>query len=304
VGVFNFLVSIDGGPWANNGTATTLIQAFSSGWHTVAVCANDTYGNNATAIVTFLVSITPPSVWFIAPVDGFVTNTSLVPFSWNGTGNANLVSFSLSVDGGAWTNLNLSTQAVLNLPDGVHAVLVRVIDLNGDPAQNITYVTVDTTPPVLVATIPPAIVGQFSILSWTASDATTNVTQVVVYVDGAKIYSGTGSSCSLGAYSAAGNHSVEVLAFDYAGNVANVTGTLVVSSVSSPGSNQSSPSNPPQGNSNSNPAANPPPSNVPIGVSITISAIAAALVVGATLTIRRKKGRARNPGLYYPKLAC
>ncbi len=162
-----------------------------------------------------------PYVTITSPANDSYLNTQDITVNWAGGDNETGIDhYEVSLDGGAWQDAaNLTTYDFTALSDGNHTVRVRAIDMGGN--EKITSVTfnVDTTVPALSITTPAnngfMSSGDVTVI-WNGSDE--NLDHYEVRIDGGSWQSvGTSEDYTFSGLSD-GNHTVEVVAFDTAGN--------------------------------------------------------------------------------------
>jgi len=166
----------------------------------------------------------PPSVTITSPTSGSYCNSTTVLLTWVSSDNLIIAEHEVWVDSSLYAD-NLpyfqKNYTVTGLSEGTHQLEVRVYDAAGNTESDAITVTIDTTPPNILITNPHN--GTISLerditVEWTSSD-NQGIDRFDLFLDGvleaslptdARSYSLTDLSD--------GNHTVEVVAIDVAGN--------------------------------------------------------------------------------------
>ena len=232
VGIDHYEVRIDGGTWIDVGLSTSYtFTGLSEGSHTVDVRAFDQAGNIGSDSVTFTVDITPPSVNITSPSDGEYVNTTDVTITWSGDDNIGIDHYEVRIDDGSWIDVGSSTSYTFTgLSEGSHVVDVKVIDRAGNIDMDSVSFTVDITAPTVQITSPSDgdIIGSSNVtVTWSGSD-NYGIDHYEVRIDGGSwINVGTSTEYTFTDLSE-GNHTVDVRAFDFAGNIGSDSVTFTV----------------------------------------------------------------------------
>jgi len=137
-GIDYYRVRVDGGSWVDVGTATTFTtSALAVGSHTFEAQSVDVAGNaSATSQLNFSiqssVDSTPPSN--PTNLSAQATLNGNVSLSWTGsTDNEGVMEYQVSIDGGAYFAVGLSTSFTTQvLANGGHTLRVRAVDNAGN----------------------------------------------------------------------------------------------------------------------------------------------------------------------------
>jgi hypothetical protein len=213
-------VSVNGGAWQANTPLT-------NGTFTVTSRATDNAGNIATLSKTIKVDTIAPSVTPVVPMadgsNGWVRSGPPVVSADGADSGSGLASAQVSVDNGAW-------QSSATLPDGVHAVQFKSVDVAGNSTTVSRTIKVDINAPSVSAST----VGTSGNEGWYISQATTTLTPndsasgvdrvEYSYNDGNWQ---TGNSIS----SLDGVNTIDVRVYDLAGNVTTNSFTVKVDTV-------------------------------------------------------------------------
>ncbi|WXG42323.1 MAG: NosD domain-containing protein [Candidatus Freyarchaeum deiterrae] len=225
-GVDHYAVRIDGGNWTSVGTSLSYnFFGLSDGSHTVDVRVFDLAGNNATTSVSFFVDTTPPSVTITSPTANELFNTTSVTVNWTGSDDTGIDHYEVILDSGSWTSVGTSLSHVFSVSNGTHTAYVRAFDLVGNSVTGSVSFNVDTTPPTVTITSPSggAVLPTNVTVNWTGSDDT-SIAYFEARIDG-NIWVNVSTSLSHTFTGVSnGSHTVDVLAFDLAGN--NATGSV------------------------------------------------------------------------------
>jgi hypothetical protein len=147
-GLASMKYRLDGGAWISAATCDAP-----EGVHGIEFQASDVAGNRVTISNTFSLDMTPPSMtvsvptvdgsngWYISPVT--LTNTTVDTLS-------GVFRDRHRVDGGAWEDGPSAT-----VSDGIHVVDFQTSDLAGNQTLESHPLSVDTTPPTVIVTLPP-----------------------------------------------------------------------------------------------------------------------------------------------------
>ncbi|MDH3364567.1 MAG: Ig-like domain-containing protein [Thermoplasmata archaeon] len=226
---------LDEGEWqAVTGDSVTFSD-LDDGEHTVDVRATNLADNSATDSVTFTVSTdtTAPVVSITSPANGTSLNSSSVTVTWTASDGAGsgIALMEIKLDSGAWTAVTSNLRQFIELAQGSHNVSVRVTDNADNVATASVTFMVDTANPTLSITSPQdgwETSDQSVTIEWTCSDAGCGIDRIEVCIDGGSYFSvGTASECAFSDLEA-GEHTVEVRAYDKAGNTGEAAVTFTV----------------------------------------------------------------------------
>ncbi len=224
-------MKLDDGAWQPvTGTSHTLTD-LSDGEHTVIVKATDDASNEGEDSVTFNVDTTPPTVSVTAPEEDAILGSSSVVVTWTA---ADAVTTERSVDGGAWLAVVGTSVTISSLVDGEHTISIRVTDVAGHEATDSVTILVDTTDPTVEITSPSegaTVVGAEVTVEWTADDGLgSGIDAVEVSIDGGARTAAIGSSHTFAGLTP-GQHTVDVMVTDDAGNEGTDSVTFTVTAV-------------------------------------------------------------------------
>ena len=230
--ITHFQVSLDGGNYLD--VATAEIHTFGSlsdGQHNVTVKALDAGSNNNTALVTFTVDMTAPSLIITSPTAGYLSTDGSVPVMWTAfDAGSGLAKVEISTDGIVWSQVNGTTRLLDGLADGSNTVHLRAADNAGNVRTATMTFTVDTVAPSLSITSPKA--GYWNntggvLVVWTDSDSGSGVSRVEISADENAWSTVTGTSDVLSGLSA-GTHSIHVRVTDNADHITSAIVTFHV----------------------------------------------------------------------------
>ena len=231
----SYQVLIDGGNWSEMQSASFRnITGLADGPHTAQVKAIDLAGNEIVVSVSFIVDTTAPTVEIIAPSEGHYSQSPSVSVTWSGDDiGVGVQAYQYRVNGGTWSSMTTETGHTFDLPEGVNTVEVRIYDWANNTANVSVGFTVDTTVPEVEITAP--VNGLFSNSStvnvnWTGSDATTSIQGYQYRVNGGQ-WSSLSSETNVMLDLEDGNYTVEVRAYDMAGNNATTSIAFTVDTV-------------------------------------------------------------------------
>ena len=214
-------------------TALSLEVALSDGQHDLSITVTDALGNSATASFRFCVDTRPPVLASCSHENGtFVRDRAVtIHFAFqDAVSGVERSTASASIDGypaalaveGTPGGANLSISALLD--EGEHLIEVSVADAAGNRATAALRITVDLSPPQVIALQPEAgaiASGISAISAEFIDDYGVDPRSVRVFVDGVDLTTfshASASGFSLSMALAEGEHRVRVAAADLAGN--------------------------------------------------------------------------------------
>lgn len=226
-GVAYYIISIEGLFFLNTTGSSCTISDLADGVYTVLVSAYDALDNCRDEVVTFTVDTVAPTLAIDSPEEGQLFNTTSVTVTWSTT-DANPGTVQVRFDGEAWATAIGDEFVKTALTDGHHTAYVKVTDAAGNFVEGMVNFTVDTTAPA-VAFISPEegslVNSSTGIVEWTVDDAVSNVR-----VDGGA-WIGLGPNTSWEYSLEDGEHAIEVMVTDLAGNSAFATLNITVDTV-------------------------------------------------------------------------
>ena len=226
-GIAYYQIIVDGTPYTTTTTASITLD-LGDGNHSVTVEAYDLSGKSSSDTVRFTVDATPPSVEITSPQPGDFYNTSHLRIEWKAFDNHGIARIYLLLNGGQIAELPSGAESyeLTNLSEGVATITVVVEDLVGCTSQASVEVTIDLTPPALVSSPPARFLNYTNItLQWIGEDNYGIQSYLVIIDDEQRI---TCSYCSVSVALEEGNHTIRIVAVDYAGNSASTFYWLVV----------------------------------------------------------------------------
>ena len=159
-----------------------------------------------------------------SPADSSNLDTSSVTVTWtasDGTGSG-IDTIEVKLDTGAWATVTGSSHGFTALAEGTHTVSVRVTDNAGNDATATVTFMVDTVGPSLSITSPEAAwetENKSVTVIWTCADAGCGVDRIEVCIDGGAFTSVGTASERIFSDLEAGEHKVDVRAYDKVGNM-------------------------------------------------------------------------------------
>ncbi|MFS8130366.1 MAG: hypothetical protein ACMG57_00140 [Candidatus Dojkabacteria bacterium] len=216
VGIDHYEVQIDGGSFVTQTSVYTL-PTQGEGAHTVTVRAFDAAGNFTDGTTGFTIDTTVPNAFTPAISPTSPTNNVTPTVTFSTTDGVGIDHYEVQVDGGSFTT-QTSGYVLPTLTDGVHTVVVRAFDTAGNFTDGSAGVTIDTTPPAaFTPIISPASLtnNQTPTLTFSTTD-TSGINHYEVQIDGGSYT--TQTSPYVLPTLAEGVHSINVAAFDNAGN--------------------------------------------------------------------------------------
>ncbi len=193
-GIDHYEVRADDGSWIDVGTVTGYTFSLSDGNHSLYVRAFDLAGNVAESFIYVVVDTVPPEVFIISPSNNdYLRGVVAIEINWtdtnpdrcelyiNYTDKPVTTFYSIGVNTYEW---NTSTTA-----DGTYSIRAVAYDLAGNKAESEIIVVVDNTPPLVSINSPKngTAVGSTFTVVWDATDSTSYVARVEVYLDGSLV---------------------------------------------------------------------------------------------------------------------
>lgn len=230
--------------------AVTVPAGITTGTYQVTVCATDTMENSRCIYTPVVIDATKPTVTLFDVPNPYAPSTVRL-VRLKALDNVGLASAEISLGTPVATQLWSGTFAAgtktidvlptVTLPagllDGTYRLDARVKDLFDQTTSSQTTVTLDRTPPECAVTGMTNVYTPSDTIFATASDVTSGVNQVEVFLDGATLYFDTpayppGYQSSFGVAftnAAMGPHTARVTCRDRAGNSTSVDKIIIVS---------------------------------------------------------------------------
>jgi hypothetical protein len=242
-GTYNYpwkVVSGTGSEWITNFSNHQLLE---EGTWALQLSATDVAGNNGTTISTFTVDQAAPTATIDVP--GAFINQANFTASWTASGTGSPVSHyrvrlesPLGASPGFSANITASsawitnfTVGKVNLTEGAWTMDLFVEDMAGNSATISKVFTVDLTMPLVVILFPVAdgdgVATKDVNVTWDGSDALAGIDHYNVSIDGAWTVLGD-VKYNVFLNLSEGSHTVDVVAFDKAGNTQTATRTFIV----------------------------------------------------------------------------
>jgi len=221
-GIDHYEIRMDSSPWTDVGTQTSYaFTDLNQGSHSVQVKAHDCSGNNATDSASFQVDTLAPQLIITSPLNGSVTNVTSVSVEWTGSDSGTGIDYyHLRLDQGSWSYMGVQTfHACTDLTEGEHTVEVRAVDGANNYVIEVVSLSIDSISPVVTISSPQdgAVLDQLTFTaSWTATDSG-GIDRYEVRVDDGQ-WTDFGVQLTTSLTLDEGEHTVEVRAFDNAGN--------------------------------------------------------------------------------------
>ncbi|MDD1746548.1 MAG: Ig-like domain-containing protein, partial [Methanomassiliicoccales archaeon] len=226
--------------WITNFSKKTLLV---EGTWLLQMAATDVAGNNGTKVSTFTVDQTAPTATIDVP--GTFTNQGNLTASWTGSGTGSPVDFyrvrlvsPLGASPGWSANIAASSAWITNftigkanLTEGDWTMFLFVQDMAGNNATVSKVFTVDLTKPLVNILSPVAdgdgVATKDVNVTWDGSDALSGIDHYNVSIDGVWTVLGD-IKYHVFINLSEGSHTVDVVAFDMAGNTQTATRTFIV----------------------------------------------------------------------------
>ncbi len=211
--------------WENVGGAKEFkLTDLQDGEYEISVRAWDKTGWRETDTVTVTVDATSPPVRIVSPDDGSIFSTDEVTVRWvfeNIERNVELKHYEIKVDE-EWINIGDSTEYVLEgLEDGEYTVEVKAVDKSERVGKESVTFLIDTASPQITITSPSGgteLSDRFVTVEWQGEAEPSGIEYYEIRLDqGEWILAGENTEYTFAGLSA-GDHTVEVRAWDRAGN--------------------------------------------------------------------------------------
>ncbi len=234
MGIYYYEVRIDDEPWIDRDTSTEhTFEDISDGEHLVYVRAWDITGKNTVTNVNFTVDTTHPEMEITSPDHGELLNQNDVTVEWTGMDETTEIDrFEVRVDGEDWIDVGKNESYIFEgLSEGEQLFELRGWDTAGNSGIVSINFTIDITPPDLSIISPSSgevIHNTSVIVNWEGHD-NSGINYYEVRMDGGDwIYMDKLTRNTFNELSD-GEHTVEVRAWDNAGNNRTESVTFTVS---------------------------------------------------------------------------
>ncbi len=221
-------IQVCGGRWDDVGNATEYeITGLKHGEYEISVRARDAARRISTDSVSFTVEF--PLV--ISPDDGTIFGTDNVTVQWGLPSPEKYGSLYYEIShNDEWKNVNDSTQYTFDgLEDGEHTVRIRALDDHGIIASDRITFLVDTRPPDIRIVSPQdheVVTTSDVTVEWEGEDEISGIDRYQIRIDGGEWKEPDSDSRHTFVGLQEGEHTVEIRAYDRAGNAANRTVTF------------------------------------------------------------------------------
>ncbi|MCU0859669.1 MAG: Ig-like domain-containing protein [Thermoplasmata archaeon] len=200
--------------------AVSVTLDLEDGLHTVTVYAVDMVDWSSESDVSFTVDSTAPVITMTAPEDGSYIASTDVTVTWTVEDvTSSVSSVSTKLDDEGWVDATGDSVSYASLDEGAHTVQVRAVDEATNVATESVGFVVDTYEPTVHITAPAdgaTVLTSDVDIVWQASDIGSEIDYQEVSVDGGAWYEVASSPETLTLDD--GDHTVDVRAFDMAGN--------------------------------------------------------------------------------------
>ncbi len=233
-GIDYYEIRIDGGEWIHKGLQTTHdFTDLDEGSHTVDVRATDNADNSAVDPVTFVVDVSDPTVSITSPDEGEIFGSTEVTVEWDGSDDISGIDhYEIRLDDGDWEHLDMDTSYTFqDLEEGHRTVEVRVTDKAGNDALDSVTFIVDVSDPT-VSIISPEEGEEFDTtevtVEWIGDDEISGIDNYEVRINQGTWQDKELQTTHIFTDLAEGEHTVDVRAYDKAGNSATDTVTFTI----------------------------------------------------------------------------
>jgi len=175
-GADSYAVTLDSGsPVSVGGSTSHTLTSVSDGAHTATVTSYSSGSPLHSTSVTFTVDTVVPTLTITNPAVGSWHNVTTINVTWSASDTGSgIKNRSVSMDGGAWTDVDTDNYEFISMADGEHTVMVRVYDNALNYRESSKVFNIDTGIPVLTVTEPSsgeAISGPSLQMAWSGTAA-------------------------------------------------------------------------------------------------------------------------------------
>ena len=227
---------LDGGAWSQTEYVSLMDFALflADGHHRLDVQAFDIVNNVASGTANFTVDTVAPTLVIDSPAMEGLIPADFAVVNWHATDlTTGVAGYQCRIDGGSWSSLSGTSFNFTSLGEGRHTVDVRSFDQVNNTVQESVNFTVDTVAPDVSILAPSAhafLSSSSVLLNWTGDDATTGILGYEYRLNGGQ-WSAMTASLGVPLTLPDGNYSLEVRAFDRAGNNATASLSFTVDTV-------------------------------------------------------------------------
>ena len=218
--------------WTAAGSNLSVeLHNLTEGYHVFHLAGIDEVGNRAEVNQTILVDLTGPSAYFTNEEQWRITKETEVILEFDWSDNFGIVNWSLKVDDAHFYPNGTNNLTLIDLDEGTHNIIFKVIDLAGNIGHAGAQIMVDTTPPKIIISRPSddlTTVDRIINATWTIVEDGSGLDVTMVKLDeGNWIESGSRSYYLLENL-LSGIHTFSVKASDLAGNTGQSTVTFEI----------------------------------------------------------------------------
>ena len=183
---------------------------------TLLVSSND--GSRDSYTIFIIRDRVAPTIRIINPADNTYTNVTQITVTWSGSDNVGVDHYEVKADDNSWINVDGNTSYTFSLDEGIHIIYVRAFDVAGNLNVTSVQIIVDLTSPIFVDVDPGnnTYVQSKVTFVWNFTD-NYGLGYYRIRIDGGSWVTTTGTSYTF-EYLTEGNHTVEIVAYDKAGN--------------------------------------------------------------------------------------
>jgi len=232
-GIHNTSVSLDGGEWITVTDEYYELTSLADGQHNFSVRVYDNANNVRTSSKTFNINTALPTVIINDPSEAELLSSTSVTATWEGVPSLEIANYWVSIDGGAWTDVDLNTSLTFNgLSEGEHEISVKASDYAGNMNTSIASFFVDSISPEVLFSSPSegAHIGPSAVtVEWTMVETGSGIANTLARVDDGSWFTAFTSLSLISLED--GPHTVVVRSTDNAGNFEDATLNFVVDTV-------------------------------------------------------------------------
>ncbi len=224
LGVENQWVRSDDGPWVEVNLATGYtFHDLGEGEHSLWVRAVDVAGNRNETSVGVTIDLSAPDVWFLSPENGSAFNRTSVDLEYNASDRLSGISFlEITIDDGEPHHVGTELQYTLSdLSEGTHVIRLSAYDGAGLMGYEEITLLIDLTDPVIDPLHPTdgmVLTEDRVNATWLGDGGLSGVGRYLIALDGGNL-TDVGLSTNMFLEDLDnGEHSLELVCYDGAGN--------------------------------------------------------------------------------------
>ena len=244
-GIAYCIVYLNGTQVANTTNDHFVLTGLEAGWYNITVKAYDNAGNMNESYMLFNIELASPALTIVAPTGNELFASTPVDASWTSSSASGVLYYWVSVDGGQWVQETGTVLTMNDLAQGANTLSVKVLDAAGNWNEMSVGFVIDTIAPSVSISSPGAGAWYNTTalnVTWKGSDPISGIAYYLVYENGEQVANVTTNYTEVSGL-IVGSNTIEVVAYDNAGNMNESTKTfnielsLTAVSITSPSKN-------------------------------------------------------------------